>query len=135
MSTLHSALNAVVIAILCVAAYFFIAGAREPVAPPSDPWFQTAVVNRHEPVLVKFGANWCGPCRMMESELHHFSAKHGGRVGVVQVDVDQHPQLAQHYGVSSIPRLMLFQNGQVVADRVGFMNAEQLNDWTRSNGL
>jgi thioredoxin 1 len=133
MSTLNSVLNAVVITILCVAAYFFITQAREPIEPPNDAWFQTAVIDRHEPVLVKFGANWCGPCRAMEPELSRFSASHGGSVGVVQVDVDQHRNLAQHYHVSSIPRLFLFQSGKVIADRVGFMDAKQLDAWVQAN--
>jgi thioredoxin len=133
MSTLNSALNAIVIAGICVAAYFFITQASEPIEPPNDPWFQAAVVNRSEPVLVKFGANWCGPCRAMEPELTRFTASHGGSVGVVQVDVDQHQDLARHYRVSSIPRLFLFENGKVVADRVGFMNAKQLNEWVQAS--
>lgn len=133
MSTLNSVLNAIVITGVCVAVYFFITQADQPIEPPNDAWFQSAVVNRSEPMLVKFGANWCGPCRAMEPELHKFSATHSGSVGVVQVDVDQHPELARHYHVSSIPRLFLFQNGKVIADRVGFMNSQQLNEWVQAS--
>jgi thioredoxin 1 len=70
---------------------------------------------------------------MMEGELDKLSAQMGGRVSVVRVDVDQHPNLAQHYGVSSIPRLMLFKHGQVVDDRVGYMDSENLAQWVTAN--
>ncbi len=126
-------LNFIVAIGLCGAAYFIFGGPREPVKPPNDAWFQSTVASNPGLVLVKFGAEWCGPCRMMEGELDKLSAQMGGRVSVVRVDVDQHPNLAQHYGVSSIPRLMLFKHGQVVDDRVGFMDTQNLAQWVTAN--
>ena len=133
MTSLNSVLNAIMIAGLCVAGYFFITASSTPVEPPDDAWFNAEVISRQEPVLVKFGADWCGPCRMMEPELDKLSHETGGRLGVVRVDVSKKPALAQHYGVSSIPRLLLFYNGHVVADRVGYANEKQLEDWIASN--
>jgi thioredoxin 1 len=126
-------LNALVIAAIFTAVYFVFTGPKVSVQPPNDPWFTSTVVNRQEPVLVKFGADWCGPCRMMEPELDRLSGSMHGRVAVVRVNVDQHPQLAAHYGVSSIPRLMLFRHGQVVADRVGYADSQNLQNWIASN--
>ena len=100
--------------------------ARAPIPPPDDPWFRAAVVDCPEPVLVKFGAEWCGPCRRLEPELDRLAGSMRGQVEVVRVDVGRYPQLAQHYRVSSIPRLLLFRQGQIVADRVGFADSHQL---------
>lgn len=132
MSDLASKLNGLVLILVAIAAVVLFSQ-RINIGPPDDSWFQAEVINRSEPVLVKFGANWCGPCRMLEGELDKFTADTHGRIAVVRVDVDKHPKLAQHYRVSSIPRLLLFQQGQIVADRVGFADARQLESWALSH--
>ena len=70
---------------------------------------------------------WCGPCRMLDPELDKLADS--GRVTVVRIQVDQHPDLARHYGVSSIPRLFLLNHGTVLADRVGYADYRQLQSW------
>jgi len=70
---------------------------------------------------------------MMEGELDQLSSNLRGEVAVVRVNVDRHHDLARHYGISSIPRLMLFRHGQVVADRVGYVDRQQLQQWIASN--
>ncbi len=127
MGDLDSKFNVLVLLCLCVAGYFYIKKASEPVKPPEDPWFQTAVVERTEPVLVKFGAPWCGPCRMLDPELDKLASS--GRVNVVRIEIERHPELAHHYGVTSIPRLLLFDHGNVLADRVGYADYKQLQTW------
>ena len=129
MNFLNSLINVVLLMGLCIGGYFYFTSPKDYGPPPNDAWFQSAVIGQSEPVLVKFGADWCGPCRMMEPVLDQFAARVGGRVGVVRVDVDQHPTLAAHYGVSAIPHLLLFHHGKVVADRVGSADMEQLRAW------
>ena len=97
--------------------------------PPNDDWFQTEVVNQGKPVLVKFGAEWCGPCRAMEPVLAELSKSMAGHIHVVEIDVDKHPGLASHYRISAIPRLFLFDHGKVVADRVGSETRDGLLKW------
>jgi len=126
-------LNFIVVGAVAAAAMLYIISPRTPVAPPDDAWFKSAVINRSEPVLVKFGAEWCGPCRMLDPELDKLQHRLHGQVEVVRVNVDNHPDLAEHYGVSSIPRLLLFNHGQVVADRVGYVDGHQLQAWVASN--
>lgn len=133
MSTLNSFLNALVLVGLCIAGYFFLVTPKDYGSPPDDPWFRSTVTSRPEPVLVKFGAEWCGPCRMLDPELDQLASNLRGRVEVVRVNVDQRPDLAQHYGVSSIPRLFLFRHGKVVADRVGYADNQQLREWVASH--
>ena len=105
-------------------------GSKTPdVAPPDDRWFQTEVVDQPIPVLVKFGAEWCGPCRAMEPTLAELSKTMDGRVKIVDIDVDKYPQLAKHYQVSSIPRLFLLDHGKIVSDRVGADSQDGLERW------
>jgi thioredoxin len=132
MGDLDTKFNALVMIVLCGVGYMLIGRAREPVGPPNDAWFESAVIAQHEPVLVKFGAEWCGPCRMLEGQLDQFSQAARGRVAVVRIDVGRHPELARHYGVSSIPRLLLFDHGRVIGDRVGYANHQQLESWVAS---
>ena len=131
MGDLGSKLYVLVLIGLCGAGYFFISKASVSVKPPADRWFQSAVVERTEPVLVKFGAAWCGPCRMLDPELDKLA--NSGLVRVVRIEIDKHPELAHHYGVRSIPRLLLFDRGNVLADRVGYADHKQLQTWIASH--
>ncbi|SFI91878.1 thioredoxin family protein [Planctomicrobium piriforme] len=100
-----------------------------PVAPPDDPWFKNAITNYPRPVLVKFGADWCPPCRHMEGVLDDVAPMLSGRVKVVRIDIDRKPELAQHYGVSGIPQVFLFDHGKVIARHGGFGDAQQVKNW------
>ena len=73
------------------------------------------VLESHEPVLVDFWANWCGPCRAMNPTLEALARDYK----VCKVNVDTNQPLAARYGVSSIPALMIFKDGQMVASHVG----------------
>jgi len=123
---MDSKLNAVVLLGLCAAGYYFLRQPSAPIQPPSDAWFQEQVVDQPGLVLVKFGAPWCGPCRMVDAELDKLDAR---GVRVVRINVDQHPELARHYRVSSIPRIFLCSHGVTVADRVGYADQQQLKSW------
>ncbi len=103
------------------------------ILPPNDEWFQAEVVTQEIPVLVKFGAQWCGPCRAMEPILEELSKTMNGRVKVVEIDVDQRRELAVHYKVSSIPRLFLLDHGNMVADHVGSLDRKELEVWIGKN--
>jgi thioredoxin len=85
------------------------------------------VLERPEPVIVKFGAEWCGPCRMLDPELDRLAGE--GRVSVVKIDVDKRPDLSRHFGVSSIPDVYLFNKGAPVAHQRGYTTADRLQKW------
>lgn len=78
------------------------------------------------PVIVDFYATWCGPCRAMKPVLEKLSTEANGAFSVVAVDVDECPDLASEFSISSIPTIMVFKNGKSVATLVGLQNKEKL---------
>ena len=81
--------------------------------------FEQVVLGAEAPVLVDFFATWCGPCRALAPTLDELAGELTGRARVVKIDVDQAPDLAQRYGISSIPCLVLFKGGREVGRLVG----------------
>lgn len=81
--------------------------------------FQSDVLSSAKPVLVDFWAEWCGPCRLVSPILDEISNEHGDKLTIVKVNVDEEPQLAQQYGITSIPALHVFKDGQVVKQIIG----------------
>ena len=87
--------------------------------------FREQVLENSGTVLVDFWANWCGPCRMLGPVLEQLAADRPD-VTVAKVDVDENPGLAQRFGVSSIPTLVVIRDGKAVKGVVGLHNLEQL---------
>ena len=81
--------------------------------------FETKVLKAAGPVLVDFFATWCGPCRMVAPVIDEIAAEKAGEVSVYKVDIDQSPDLAFKYQVSSVPTLIVFEDGQVKNERLG----------------
>ncbi len=86
--------------------------------------FEEEVVKSDVPVLVDFWAPWCGPCQMQGPVIDKAAEEFSGKVKVGKLNVDEEGDLAQKYGVMSIPMLILFQDGQAVKKEVGFHTLE-----------
>lgn len=94
----------------------------------SDHDFAPEVIECSQPVLVDFWAPWCGPCRMIGPILEQLSAENGAAVKIVKVNVDESPGVATNFGISAIPTLMLFKDGQVVERFVGVQPKHKLQE-------
>jgi len=79
-----------------------------------------AEVKAQNVALIDFSATWCGPCKMVAPILEEVSEQIGDRVAFYNVDVDENPKLAEAFGVSSIPALVLLKGGEKVDMKVGF---------------
>ena len=108
--------------------------ARKKGPPPDDQWFKQAVLDSSRPVIVKFGAEWCGPCRGMDQALKELRPKFANKAGFFMVDIDQKPELFRHYrSGGGIPQVMIFQGGKVIASQRGFGGTEHLESWIKQN--
>ena len=81
--------------------------------------FQDKVLNSELPVLVDFWAEWCNPCKMIGPSIEQLAQEYSGKAKVYKVDVDHEGNLAQQYGVMSIPALLVFKGGKVVDRMIG----------------
>ncbi len=90
--------------------------------------FETEVINSKEPVLVDFWATWCGPCQMQGPVIEQASEEFAGKVKVGKLNVDEEGELAQKYGVMSIPTLILFKEGEEKGSGLSFYGPAQKFD-------
>jgi thioredoxin-like negative regulator of GroEL len=116
-----------------VALTLFVAGSRPP-EPLKDPWFANAVLENSQPVVVKFGAEWCGPCRGMDKALDQLEPAYSSRAKFLKIDVDKNPEIFTHYrSGGGIPQIMIFKEGRVVAQQKGFGGQDGLKQWLESS--
>ncbi len=88
--------------------------------------FEQEVLKADLPVLVDFWATWCGPCRMLGPELEKLAEEQEGKLIVAKVNVDEEEELAEQFGVMSIPTMIVFKNGEKKGQRVGFSKKEDV---------
>ena len=88
--------------------------------------FEKEALQSPLPVLLDFWAPWCGPCRMLAPELKALADEYAGRVVVGKVNVDEEPELAAAFRVSSIPTVVVIRDGKVVRTSVGYKPQEAL---------
>ncbi len=88
--------------------------------------WQTEVTGSPTPVLVDFWAEWCGPCKAIAPALEELNKEFAGKLKIVKVNVDESPELAQEFGIRSIPTLLVIKGGKVEGQMVGAMSKAQL---------
>ena len=92
----------------------------------TDDTFENEVLQAAEPTLVDFGAEWCGPCKMIGPIVEEVAQEYKGRLRVVKVNVDENPATPQSLGIMGIPTLILFKGGAEVSRIVGYRAKEAL---------
>ena len=85
----------------------------------TDASFNEQVLNAAGPVLLKFEADWCGPCQAMKPMIEDIARDYDGRLTVATIDIDANNQTPYRFGVRGVPTVMLFKGGEVVATKVG----------------
>ena len=98
----------------------------------TDASFQADVLDSDVPVLVDFWADWCGPCKMIAPALEEISDELAGQVTIAKMDIMENPDVSGQIGVQSIPLMVLFKNGQPVAQKLGAAPKSQLKGWLES---
>ena len=99
----------------------------------NDSSFEADVLNSDKPALVDFWAEWCGPCKMIAPILEEAAGEYADKLSVVKLNVDKSPNIAQKFGIRSIPTLMLFKDGAVQAQKLGAMSKSQLMEFLDTN--
>lgn len=84
-------------------------------------------------VMVDFFATWCGPCKMLSPVMESVAEKLEGKVQVVKVDVDESPDIAQRFGIMSVPTVILFKKGEQVASFAGYQPEPQIMSLVEGN--
>jgi len=99
----------------------------------TDATFETEVLNSSEPVVVDFWAEWCGPCKMIAPALEEISNEMEGKVKIAKINIDENQNMAMKYGVRSIPMLIMFKDGEPMAQQVGAAPKGKLEDWIKTS--
>ena len=87
------------------------------------------IVNSEKPVLVDFWARWCGPCRMLLPMIEELSTELASSIAIYKCNVDENPNLAEKFGIMSIPSLLIFKNGKLLEQKTGGSSKQNLIDW------
>jgi thioredoxin 2 len=102
-------------------------------APVSAKSFATHIRHNDIPVVVDFWADWCGPCKVMAPAFQHAAAELEPEFRFLKVDTEAERDLAARYDIRSIPMLIMFRKGGIVAQRAGASDAQSLRAWIEQN--
>jgi thioredoxin 1 len=85
----------------------------------TDETFQSDVLEHDKPIMVDFWAEWCGPCRAVSPILDKIAEENADKLDIVKLNVDDNPETAMKYGITSIPAMFVFEKGEVVKRVIG----------------
>ncbi len=94
----------------------------------TDDNFESEVLGSNQPVLVDFWAEWCGPCRLLTPTIEELASELGESAKVGKLNVDENPETAAKYQISSIPSVLVFKGGELVETLVGVQSKQRYQD-------
>ena len=99
----------------------------------TDAKFSGDVLKSDTPVLVDFWAEWCSPCKSIAPSLEELAGEMSDKLKVVKINIDENPETPQKYGVRGIPALLIFRDGEVIAEKIGAVSKSQLIQWVEES--
>jgi len=99
----------------------------------NDENFDEDISSQKVPVIVDFGAEWCGPCKQLDPILEQIAHENTDKLKVFKINIDENPLTPQKFGVRGIPTIMLFNDGKLIDTKVGSLPKSSLDAWIQSN--
>ena len=88
--------------------------------------FQTEVLDSKKAILVDFWAEWCGPCKMVAPVLEEIAAENSDKLIIGKLDIEEYPNIPQQFGITGIPTMILFKDGQEATRVIGFKPKDRI---------
>mgnify|MGYP001248858837 FL=1 len=104
-----------------------------PTYKTNDADFDQDINSQKVPVVVDFGADWCGPCKQLDPILEEIAEENTDKFKVFKINIDENPMVPQKFGVRGIPTIMLFKDGKLIDTKVGSLPKSALENWIESN--
>ncbi len=104
-----------------------------PTYKTNDADFDQDINSQNVPVVVDFGADWCGPCKQLDPILEEIAEENTDKLKVFKINIDENPMVPQKFGVRGIPTIMLFKEGKLIDTKVGSLPKTALENWIKSN--
>ena len=99
----------------------------------NDQTFDKDISTNDVPVVVDFGAEWCGPCKVLDPILEEIAVENKDKVKKYKMNIDENPMTPQKYGIRGIPTIMIFKNGELIDTKVCSLPKTALETWIQSN--
>jgi len=99
----------------------------------NDESFENDISAQSVPVVVDFGAEWCGPCKQLDPILEDIASENIDRLKVFKLNIDENPMTPQKFGVRGIPTIMIFKEGKLIDTKVGSLPKSALEAWIKAN--
>ena len=104
-----------------------------PTYKTNDADFNQDINSQNVPVVVDFGADWCGPCKQLDPILEEIAEENTDKFKIFKINIDENPMIPQKFGVRGIPTIMLFKEGKLIDTKVGSLPKTALENWIKTN--